>query len=66
MGLAGLDGEKYLVLGKILLPFSFEDLPPVTTTFHVTENLNIPGDVLLGLEDMAKFSLNLLPFAELY
>lgn len=57
MRLAGLEGEKYSVLGEVLLSFTFEDLPPITTTFYVTKNLKIP-DVLLGVDDKAKFNLN--------
>lgn len=54
--LTGLDSENHPVLGRTLLSFTLEVLQ-ITATFYVTQNFSIPGDILLGLEDMAKFIL---------
>lgn len=58
MRLAGLESGDFPVFEQVSLTFQLADgLSEMYVHFHVAENLNIPGDVLLGLSYIITFYL---------
>lgn len=60
--LSGLDDTSFKVVGHTPLSIQLANsLSPITATFHVCHGLNIPGDILLGLQSMREHCLSLAP-----